>query len=65
MEHALVPDGSSELHIAALKALLELSSLDMSAFAARYSQRIPWLQGFLGHISVPGERPPGCKSYNK
>ena len=54
MEHALVPDGSSELHIAALKAVLELSSLDLPAFAAKYSQRMPWLQSFLGHISAPG-----------
>ncbi|KAK9850611.1 hypothetical protein WJX84_005115 [Apatococcus fuscideae] len=53
MEHALVPDGSSELHIAALKAVLELSSLDLPAFAAKYSQRMPWLQSFLGHISAP------------
>ncbi len=54
MEHALVPDGSAELHIAALTAMLELSQLDMPAFAASYSQRIPWLQGFLGHTSAPG-----------
>lgn len=57
LEHALVKDGTSELHVAALQALLETAATDADAFAARYQTRLPWLQGFLSHIDEEGKLP--------
>ena len=41
MEHALVPDGSAELHIAALRAMLELSQLEPEQLLLDESQLEP------------------------
>ncbi|KAK9834910.1 hypothetical protein WJX81_007994 [Elliptochloris bilobata] len=49
LEHALVRDGTSELAVAALEALLEEAGAAPAAFAAHYRPRVAWLQGFLAH----------------
>jgi hypothetical protein len=54
LEHALVRDGTSELAVAALEALLEEAGAAPRAFAAHYRPRLTWLQGFLGHADAAG-----------
>ena len=54
LEHALIRDGTSELHLAALQALLDAAARDVTAFAVRYRDRLPWLRGFLGHVHATG-----------
>ena len=55
LEHALVREGTSELHVAALLALLDTAALDVEAFATRYSQRAEWLRTFIVHTDAEGE----------
>ena len=65
IEHALVREGTSELHVAALTALLETGALDVDAFAVRYSQRLEWLKAFIVHTDAEGgpcSARPGCYS---
>ncbi len=54
LEHALVRDGTAELHVAALQALLETAEADYESFAKRYVTRISWLKSFLGHTDDEG-----------
>ena len=55
LEHALVRDGTAELHATALSALLETADKrDVSAFAQKYSGRIAWLKSFLSHVDEEG-----------
>lgn len=49
-------DGTSELAVAALEALLEEAGAAPGAFAAHYRPRIAWLQGFLAHADAAGAR---------
>jgi len=51
-----VRDGTSELAVAALEALLEEAGAAPGAFAAHYRPRLTWLQGFLGHADAAGAR---------
>ena len=55
LEHALVRDGTSELHVAALQSLLETATEDYSAFAKRYLPSLPWLKAFLSHVDDEGQ----------
>lgn len=55
LEHALVRDGTAELHVAALQALLETAEDNYASFAKRYVTRISWLKSFLGHTVDEGE----------
>lgn len=48
-------EGTSELHVAALLALLETAALDVDAFALRYNQRVEWLRSFIVHTDAEGE----------
>jgi hypothetical protein len=57
IEHALVREGTSELHVAALHALLETAALDVEAFAVRYKQRVAWLMHFIVHTDAEGDVP--------
>ena len=50
-------DGTSELHVAALHALLETAAGAVDAFAERYSQRVAWLRTFLSHVDDEGAIP--------
>ncbi len=54
MEHALVRDSTSELHAAALEALLEIAAADPPEFASHYRHRVTYMQGFLGHVDAAG-----------
>lgn len=54
MEHALVRDSPSELHAAALEALLEVAAADPPEFAGLYRHRVTYMQGFLGHVDAAG-----------
>jgi len=58
VEHALVREGTSELHVAALLALLETAAVDVDAFAMRYSQRVAWLRTFIVHTDAEGDTTP-------
>ena len=57
LEHALVVEGSAELHVAALQAVLGLAVQHPAAVRQRYRSRLPWLQGFLGHVDSAGAGP--------
>ena len=50
-------DGTSELHVAALHALLETATGAVDAFAERYCQRVAWLRTFLSHVDDEGATP--------
>jgi hypothetical protein len=60
VEHALVREGTSELHVAALLALLETAALDVDAFAVGYNQRVEWLRTFIVHTDAEGDSPPSA-----
>ena len=55
LEHALVVEGTAELHVAALQALLTLAADHPPLVQQRYSSRLSWLQGFLSHVDAAGE----------
>ena len=48
-------DSPSELHAAALEAMLEVAAADPPSFAGHYRHRVAWLQGFLGHVDATGD----------
>ncbi|XP_031477380.1 uncharacterized protein LOC116248548 isoform X2 [Nymphaea colorata] len=52
LEHALVYEGSVELHAIATKGLVTIGSRFPQIIASRYAGRITWLRQFLGHISA-------------
>lgn len=54
LEHALVREGTSALHVTALQALLGTASDDFEIFAKRYFPRTNWLKTFLGHVDDEG-----------
>ena len=54
LEHALVVEGTAELHVAALQALLALAVRVPTALQNHYSSRRASLQGFLGHTDHEG-----------
>ena len=54
LEHALVRDGTSQLQLVALQALLEVAGAEPAAFAQHYAPRLHWLRGFLGHNDSAG-----------
>lgn len=47
-------DSPSELHAAALEAVLEVAATDPPSFAGHYRHRVAWLQGFLSHVDASG-----------
>ncbi len=52
-------DAPAELRAAALQALLRVAAASLPNLAAHYRGRVPWLQGFLGHVDgtgAPGSR---------
>ncbi|KAK9795879.1 hypothetical protein WJX73_005986 [Symbiochloris irregularis] len=49
LEHALVVEGTNELHVAALEGLLAEAVQDRSIVQTRYSSQLAWLQGLCGH----------------
>lgn len=48
-------DSPSDLHAAALEAILEVAAADPPSFAGHYRHRVAWLQGFLGHVDATGD----------
>ncbi|XP_078435505.1 ARM repeat superfamily protein isoform X2 [Wolffia australiana] len=50
LEHAMVSDGSAELHSLASKSLVLIASHFPELVAARYAKRIYWLKPLLGHV---------------
>ena len=54
LEHALVVEGTADLHVAALQALLALAVQHAAAVRGRYCSRLTWLQALLGHANSAG-----------
>ncbi|CAL4904358.1 unnamed protein product [Urochloa decumbens] len=50
LEHAMSYEGSSELHVLALKSLVDLSAREPKLVSLRYADRIQWLRALLGHV---------------
>ena len=54
LEHAMVKDASSELHVAAIEAMLEVASGSSDQFASLYKTQLSWLKPFLSHTDATG-----------
>ena len=54
LEHSLLRDGTSELHVAAMQAMLEVAAEDTAAFALEYISRVGFLRSFLSHTDDEG-----------
>ncbi|CAL4995694.1 unnamed protein product [Urochloa decumbens] len=50
LEHAMSYEGSSEVHVLALKSLVDLSAREPKLVSLRYADRIQWLRALLGHV---------------
>lgn len=55
LNNALVRAAPGELQAGALEAMLEVAAAAPAAFAGGYRAKVPWLQGFLGHVNPAGE----------
>lgn len=50
----MVKDATSELHLAAIQAMLEAAADCPAPFAALYKGQLTWLKSFLSHIDATG-----------
>lgn len=57
LEHAMVKEAPSELHVAAIQAVLEVAAHYPQPFAALYrgGGQLAWLKSFLTHTDATGE----------
>jgi len=55
LEHGLVKDGTGEVHVTAIEALLELASDSPHHFAGLYKGQLSWLRSFLSHTDATGK----------
>lgn len=54
LEHGMVKDATSELHVAAIQAMLEAAADCPASFAALYKRQLAWLKSFLSHTDATG-----------
>lgn len=54
LEHGMVKDATSELHLAAIQAMLEAAADCPAPFAALYKGQLTWLKSFLSHTDATG-----------
>ena len=50
----MVKDATSELHVAAIQAMLEAAADCPASFAALYKRQLAWLKSFLSHTDATG-----------
>ena len=50
----MVKDATSELHVAAIQAMLEVAADYPHPFAALYRGQLTWLKSFLSHTDATG-----------
>ena len=50
----MVKDATSELHVAAIQAMLEAAADCPGPFAALYKGQLAWLKSFLSHTDATG-----------
>ena len=56
----MVKDATSELHVAAIQAMLEVAADLPDHFAGLYKSQLGWLKSFLSHTDATGATSPLC-----